>query len=151
MINSIGYQAGLKARAPISASKAPEDPHRVQHGDHFISDHNAEALKVGTEFGLMTSALFGAPALLGATLGGWGVAASVLAFGALATQAEDTSEYPGSNSGGLASSALLGGFCAAVGAAAGLAGVAACAAVGIGLGGLVTYITWDHDSKKQEK
>ncbi|MBS2034602.1 hypothetical protein JST97_06435 [bacterium] len=117
--------------------------------DCYLSEHNAESLKVGAEFGLLTSALFGGPALVGAALGGWGVAASALAYGALATQVEDTSEYPSQDSGGVLSSAVLGGACAAVGAAAGFAGAAACAGVGIGLGGLVAYITWDRDSKKE--
>ena len=99
----------------------------------------------GCKFGLMMGTLLSAPALVGAAVGGWGVAASALAYGVIASQFEDTSEYPGSQSGGVMSSAVLGGVLAAVGATAGLAGAAVCGGLGLGMGGLLIYTTWEKE------
>ena len=122
--------------------RAPQPPPSPEPEDHFLSDDQADALKIGLGASLIGSAVLGVPAVLGAVAGGWGVAASALGYGVLASQAEDTSEYPTSHNGEIVGTAVFGGCVAAVGAAAGLTGAATCAALGASVGGLILLAAW---------
>ena len=124
------------------AQRDPRPPQAPEPEDRFLSDDQAEALKIGLGASLIGSAVLGVPAVLGAVAGGWGVAASALGYGALASQAEDTSEYPTSHNGEIVGTAVFGGCVAAVGAAAGLTGAATCAALGASVGGLILLAAW---------
>ncbi|MFN8611856.1 MAG: hypothetical protein U0931_30205 [Vulcanimicrobiota bacterium] len=134
--------------APLRKQTEKPTPPPAGPTDHFISDENAELVKNGTEFGLLTSALLGVPAAVGALAGGWGVAASAVAYGVLGSQVQDTSEYPTSGGEALLQSAVFGGVLAGVGATMGVAGAVTCAALGACAGAAMIYIGWQQESQR---